>query len=500
MASYQKSEEESAETAMEVHSEIKLEVNETEKEEFEVTFDSIDDIDPENVSLRMSTWRKYYISLLITFTAMVITMISSCWTFVSPHIMAKYGISHEVSVLGITLYVFGLACGPLFLSPISELYGRRITFIFSLVLSMIFQCLTTWSATIEGVMFGRFLSGFFGSSFLSVAGGTISDLFDKNQITVPMTFFTTAGLLGPSLGPLISGAMYTVEYRWTFVLFLISSGVCFVLIILTVPETYQPSLLIAKAKRLRNSTGEDRYYAPLEITRKETNLLSAMFLTCRRPFGLLFRDPMMGVLCFYTGVELAIVYLFFVAFPYTFKTLYKFGVMEQACAYIGLMCGMLFAAPTAVLFQKRFEKRVANNGGVSVPEMRFEPLFYGAFLTPIGLMIFSWTCYSNVHWIGPIIGSAVFSFGLLYVFVGIFNYTVDAYKKYAASGLACNTFVRCIMAGVFPLFGLQMYEGMGINWASFLLTMITVLMIPVPFIFTKYGASLRAKSPYAWTD
>ena len=81
---------------------------------------------------------------------------------------------------------------------------------------------------------------------------------------------------------------------------------------------------------------------------------------------------------------------------------------------------------------------------VSVPEMRFEVLFYGAFLTPIGLMIFAWTCYRHVHWIGTMFGSAILRSGVLYVFVGIFNYTVDAYKRYAASGLACNSFVRCM--------------------------------------------------------
>lgn len=45
-----------------------------------------------------------------------------------------------------------------------------------------------------------------------------------------------------------------------------------------------------------------------------------------------------------------------------------------------------------------------------------------------------------------------------------------------------------------------MYEAMGVNWAGFLLAMVTVAMIPVPFLFTKYGARLRAKSPYAWDD
>lgn len=468
---------------------------------YEVSFAGPDEpADPEDIARHLTTVRKFYISLLITVASMVITMISSCWTFVSPNIMKHFHISHEVSVLGITFYVFGLAIGPLFLSPISELYGRRITFIFSLTISIIWQCLTTWSKSIVGVMFGRFLSGFFGSSFVSVAGGSISDIFDKQSITVPMSIYTTAAMLGPSLGPVVSGALYHANYKWTFVTFLIASGVCLVLIIFTIPETYVPTLLIKKAKRLRKETGDDNYYAPLEITKKETSIFSAMVLSSKRPFKLLVFDPMMGVLCFYTGLELAIVYLFFVAFPYIFPKLYHFNVMKSALAYLGLAAGMILGAPASLFFQKRYDEKIKRNNGVSIPEMRFEPLFYGAFMSPIGLMIFAWTCYSNVHWIGPIIGSGIFGAGVLYVFIGIFNYTVDAYRKYAASGLACNSFVRCIMGGVFPLFGLQMYEGMGINWGSFLLAMVTMAMIPVPFLFTKYGAYLRSKSPYAWDD
>ncbi|CCK68924.1 Yhk8p KNAG_0B04900 [Huiozyma naganishii CBS 8797] len=468
---------------------------------YEVCFNGPDDeADPEDIARRLSMYRKYYIAVLITVTSMVITMISSCWTFVSPHIIEKFHVSREVSVLGIMLYVFGLAFGPLFLSPISELYGRRATFIFSLTLSIVWQCLTTWSRTLTGVMFGRFLSGFFGSSFLSVAGGAISDIFLKSQITVPMSLYTTAAMMGPSLGPIISGALYTVDFRWTFVTFIIASGVCLVAIVVTIPETYRPLLLINKARRFRKETGDDRYFAPLEVTRRETSFLSAALLSSRRPFMLLFRDPMMAVLCFYTGLELAIIYLYFVAFPYIYQTLYRFTVMQSACMYIGLMVGMILATPTSVLIQRRYEAKVAQNGGVSVPEMRFDPLFYGAILSPVGLMIFAWTLYSHVHWIGSMIGSALFGAGVLYVFIGIFNYTVDAYRRYAASGMACNSFVRCVMAGVFPLFGLQMYEGMGINWASFLIAMCTLAMVPVPFLFKRYGAYLRSRSPYAWDE
>lgn len=471
----------------------------SEDQKYEVAFHESAN-DPEDLSRTLSKAHKYYISSLITLTSTIITMISSCWALVAEKFMVKFHISREVSVLGITFYIFGLGVGPLLLAPFSELVGRRITFIFSLTLSVIWQCLVTWSTTIEGVFFGRFLSGFFGSAFLSVAGGAISDIFNKDEVGIPITLYTLSVFFGPSLAPIIAGAFAHDDYRWTFIVLLIACGVCLILIIFTIPETYAPILLIKKAARLRKETGNDRYFAPLEVTRREVSILPLVLASMKRPICLLFGDVMMAVLCFYTGLVLAIIYLYFVAFPYIFPKLYNFTVLETGLAYLGLMIGMIVVSPACLVFQKRYERKIEANNGERNPEMRFEPLFYGAFLTPAGLMIFAWTCYPHVHWIAPIIGSGVFGAGVFFVFVGVFGYTVDAYRRFAATAMACNSFVRSTMSGVFPLFGLQMYKGLGINWAGFLLAMVAVVMIPIPFVFSKYGAYLRSKSPYAWDD
>ncbi|SCV03321.1 LAME_0H09494g1_1 [Lachancea meyersii CBS 8951] len=463
---------------------------------FEVTLEAEDS---ENVETQMSLSRKWFVSMLVTLTAADITMTSSCWSLAQGDIRRRFhNMSEEVSVLGLSLYLLGMGCGPLLLSPLSELYGRKLTFIGSLSISTCFLFLTTWGRNIPALLIGRFLSGFFGSSFMSVAGGVISDIFSKNQIGIPMTIYTTATFLGPALGPVISGALSGVSYRWTFVVMIIESGVYLILLLLMFKETYKPVLLVTKARRLRKETGDDRYFAPLEVIRRESSLIKSIGLSIGRPFSLLTRDPMMGVLCFYTGLILAIIYMFFVAFPYVFTTLYHFNDVEVGITYLGILVGIFLAAPTSLLFQKRYEQKVLNNNGLQVPEFRFEPLFYGAFLAPMGLMIFAWTSYSHVYWIAPIIGTSVFGAGVFFIFTGVFGYTVDAFRLYTASAMACNSFVRSMMGGTFPLFTLQMYRGMGINWATFLLAMIAMTMIPVPFFFTKYGAYLRSKSPYAW--
>jgi len=52
-------------------------------------------------------------------------------------------------------------------------------------------------------------------------------------------------------------------------------------------------------------------------------------------------------------------------------------------------------------------------------------------------------------------------------------------------------------AAAFPLFGIQMYEGLGYQWATGLLAFLTLVMLPFPYIFFKYGKKIRARSKFA---
>lgn len=85
------------------------------------------------------------------------------------------------------------------------------------------------------------------------------------------------------------------------------------------------------------------------------------------------------------------------------------------------------------------------------------------------------------------------------IFLQALNYLVDAYLMFAASAIAGNTFMRSLAGAGFPLFARQMFEGMGIQWASTLLGCVALVLAPIPFIFYFYGGKIRAKSAYAPT-
>lgn len=45
-----------------------------------------------------------------------------------------------------------------------------------------------------------------------------------------------------------------------------------------------------------------------------------------------------------------------------------------------------------------------------------------------------------------------------------------------------------------PLVGTYLYAGIGPNWAGTLLGLLEVAIIPIPFVFYKYGYKIRQKS------
>lgn len=461
---------------------------------FEVTFDGVDD---QEDATQISYLRKWFIVLIISFGSLCVTCLSSCWSLATPDIMKEFKVSHEVATLGISLYIWALGTGGMLLAPFSEYYGRKITYVMGLSLTAIFNLLPEFSPNFGSILFGRFMSGFFASSFMAVASGTFSDIFTKDQLAYPVALYTMSPFAGPGLGPLLSGYASTyLNFRWSFHILSICAITITLMVVLFVPETYQPVLLKRKAIRLRKKHKDDRYYAPME--KDKTPLAQAILTSCKRPIDLLFFDKMTIILCFYTGFTLAIVYMFFVAMPYTFQKVYDFTAPQTGLSFLGLVVGMVLSSAIGPYFVNKRIIYLTHHNSEYLPEYRFFSIKIGVFIVPIGLLIMGWTAYRKIHWLIPIIGSAIYGFGTIFVFNGIFGYTVDAYRLYAASAMAINSFIRSIMAGVFPLFGLQMYSKLTVHWANTLLAGLGIILIPVAFWFSKHGKTLRDQSPYAW--
>ncbi|KAH7235987.1 major facilitator superfamily domain-containing protein [Fusarium tricinctum] len=344
------------------------------------------------------------------------TAASSIYALTYEQMEAEFGNSREVSILGLSLFVVGIGLGPMFLSPLSEFYGRRPIYLVSWSMYVVWIIPQAVAQNIETVLVSRFLDGFAGSAFLAVSGGTVGDLFTMNDIQAPMLMFSIAPFIGPSIGPLIGGFInYNVDWRWTHYVLLIWAFILGLAIAFLVPETYHPILLRNKARHIRKETGDERWKAPTEKVQKSA--ISAIGRSLLRPFQLLIFEPMCLNLCILSAIVLGILYLFFGAFPLVFRNIYGFNLWQTGCSFLGILVGMLAAAGLDPVWHRNrnnLVRKLSEETGIegsSQPEFRLPPAIVGGLLVPVGIFMFGWSCYPWVHWIVPIIGSAIFGAG-----------------------------------------------------------------------------------------
>jgi hypothetical protein len=98
----------------------------------------------------------------------------------------------------------------------------------------------------------------------------------------------------------------------------------------------------------------------------------------------------------------------------------------------------------------------------------------------------------------PVLAGIPFAFGNVTVFISAALYMLDVYGPLSgASAMAANGLLRYTMGASFPLFTVQMYEALGVKWATLLLAFVCLVMVPIPWIFFKYGPGIRKKSAYS---
>lgn len=160
-------------------------------------------------------------------------------------------------------------------------------------------------------------------------------------------------------------------------------------------------------------------------------------------------------------------------------------------ALIGVMGYVFYWNPVYVRLVKQYEPNPVP------PEYRLDLCMWAAPGFAIAFFWFGWTSYPHISLWAPMMSGLLMGFCIIWIFLGLFNYMVDAYLFIAASALAASTVVRSLVGAGFPLFAGQMYESLNPRWASTLIGFLAILMMPLPFALKRYGPMLRQKSKFA---
>lgn len=202
-----------------------------------------------------------------------------------------------------------------------------------------------------------------------------------------------------------------------------------------VVETSHITLLQRRVNALRASTSNPNLKSALS---DGTASHRARFeLAIVRPIKFLFTLPHFFLLSLYVAVEYGILYLMISTFTFVYAQQYGFSASIVGLAYIPTGVGMMLGAGTFGIWTDRLVKKKLASGQEPTPEDRL-PL--GLTITSggtvaVGLFWYGWSAEANAHWIVPMLGVAVFCFGLMGVMVCL---SLDVNMGTLTNRLACK--------------------------------------------------------------
>jgi multidrug resistance protein len=431
---------------------------------------------------------------------------SSMFAPAVPDVMQDFNSTNTLlGAFVVSVYVLGYAFGPLIIAPLSELYGRLWLYHINTFLFIIFNMACGLATSLDMEIVFRFLAGFAGVAPMTVGSGTIADLFAQEERGKVMSAWTLPILLGPTLGP-VAGSYIgeALGWRWDFYTLTIAAVVLWIVALILQDETYPMTLLERKAKALRKETGNEKFRSALQSTKSPSELFWGNII---RPTKMLFLSPIVFLLSLYIAVCYGYLYLVFTTITELYEGIYGISRANVGLTFLGIGLGQFFGLFVFAAISDKTLKRKAN-GGEMKPEYRLPPLMYGGICMPIGLFLYGWSAEYAIHWIVPIIGTTLVGLAMILIFMPIGErifihlcqcctdehsgtYLVDAYTRYAASAMAANTVLRSIGGAVLPLCGAQMYHRLGYGWGNSLLAFLAIAMLPIIWVFMRYGERIR---------
>lgn len=129
-----------------------------------------------------STSRKTFTTWLSCAVTAVTAYTAGSYSPPSQQMSDYWGVSQTAIYVGITTFTTGFAIAPMVLAPFSELNGRKPVFVATGALFVLCQICCAVTRSYPGMLVARFFAGVGGSTFSTMVGGVVSDIYHTEGI------------------------------------------------------------------------------------------------------------------------------------------------------------------------------------------------------------------------------------------------------------------------------------------------------------------------------
>ncbi|KAF7312921.1 MFS general substrate transporter [Mycena kentingensis (nom. inval.)] len=422
------------------------------------------------------------------------------------HPYAQVGLALGVSVIEAsyigTIGIASAGIGSFIWAPLSNVYGRRPVLIASQAIAIAAGFGSAFATSYGTLVVGRFFVGLGVASGNVVCFAVVSDVFCLHERGKMLGIVTVALINGPHVASLPGGFIaQNVSWRWTLILPAICTTVCWVLIVVALPETVyiraDPKSQAAAKPILAKH--HPRWRLRLTGSGGPGPRRSLQLMDFVRPFQMLKYFPIVAL-----GLYAAVAFTLGSVMPAQtvsalFRNFYgwrsaRTGVALSVSTTVGGVLGEVVAGP---VIDKLLERSRKREGRVR-PEVRLHGIWPAVVLLPAGLLIFGFSIHNNEaknSYVGATVGMAITCFAVQVVTTPVIAYCVDCYKPQAAEVVQLLNFARQEISFTVGFWSLRFgeHEGVGFHLSGVTYACVaTAFFIPV-FVIMIYGERIRAR-------
>ncbi|SHF19194.1 MFS transporter, DHA2 family, multidrug resistance protein [Microbulbifer donghaiensis] len=160
---------------------------------------------------------------MITVSIMLATIIQVLDTTIAnvalPHMQGSLGAGNDQITWVLTSYIVAAAIMTLPVGYLSQRYGRRRLFLWSVAGFTITSMLCGQAGSLNEMIFWRLMQGVFGAALVPLSQATLLDTYPREKHASAMSIWGVGVMIGPILGPTLGGWL-TEYYSWRWVFYI----------------------------------------------------------------------------------------------------------------------------------------------------------------------------------------------------------------------------------------------------------------------------------------
>ncbi|MCJ1329960.1 hypothetical protein MMC10_006641 [Thelotrema lepadinum] len=467
-----------------------------------------EEVEPPSIPYTIFTsYQKTLLLVLVSVAGTFSTCASNVYFPAIPSVAADLHVSTELINLSVTLYLVFQGISPTFWGALSDVKGRRLTYMCTFVV-FIGACIgLAETKNYPQLLVLRCLQSSGSASTIAIGSGVLGDITTREERGGYMGTYQGIILIPIAIGPILGGVFAnTLGWRAIFWFLTIYGAVFMIILILALPETLRalvgngsiPPKGLAKSplaylqRRRRpqeilirsTSNGPDAPSAKAKI-----DILG----TIRILFDLKATFAILFISIYYTIWQMVLTTL-----STLFESTYNLTEIQTGLCYlsngIGCILGTFLAGRLLDIEYRRYKARYAGpSEDFPLEKARLRATWLYATLQTAALVVFGWTLDKGIHISVPLICLFLIGWASVSIQSCVTTFIVDVYTDRSASATAALNLVRCLLGAAGTAAITPCIEGIGVGWAFTLFAGILAACGGLLVLQMTVGRKIRVK-------